>query len=271
MTNSNGYSPNGHASSTLTYVGHSTVLIEMDGVRLMTDPVLRKRVGHLYRQVGLSSAFRRPVDAVLISHLHWDHLDLPSLRQLGRHSRLIVPRGAANYMKLQGFRRVRELGWGETVDVGGVQVTATPAFHSGERHPLGPAADCQGYMIVGQHQVYFAGDTDVFPGMADLSPALDVALLPVWGWGPTLGEGHMDPLRAAQSLAHLDPRVAVPIHWGTYCPIGMGWMHPDFLSRPPREFADLSADLAPGVDVQILQPGQSYHPAAGGGQPYFSA
>jgi L-ascorbate metabolism protein UlaG (beta-lactamase superfamily) len=101
--------------------------------------------------------------------------------------------------------------------------------------------------------VYFAGDTDLFDGMADLGP-LDVALLPVWGWGPSLGPGHMDPETAARAAALLRPRVAVPIHWGTYLQVGLR-RRESLLTEPPELFAAHCADLAPGVTVRVLQPG----------------
>jgi L-ascorbate metabolism protein UlaG (beta-lactamase superfamily) len=104
--------------------------------------------------------------------------------------------------------------------------------------------------------VYFAGDTDLHAGMAALKP-LDVALLPVWGWGPTLGPGHMDPLAAAQALAVLRPRIAVPIHWGTLFPIGLGRLRGSRLTDPPREFVREAAGLAPAVRVRVLEPGST--------------
>ncbi|NIN65882.1 MAG: hypothetical protein GTO63_14550 [Anaerolineae bacterium] len=130
--------------------------------------------------------------------------------------------------------------------------------HSRRRPPFGPTTDCTGFLIRGSHRIYFAGDVDVFPEMRDLGDDLNVALLPVWGWGPTLGTGHMDPLRAAQVLAQLCPCMAIPIHWGTYCLIGMEWMRPGFLSRPPRDFASYAKAQAPGVEVCILEPGESF-------------
>jgi L-ascorbate metabolism protein UlaG (beta-lactamase superfamily) len=101
--------------------------------------------------------------------------------------------------------------------------------------------------------VYFAGDTDVFAGMAELGP-LDVALLPVWGWGPSLGPGHMDPEQAARAAALLRPRVAVPIHWGTYLQVGLR-RREALLRGPPHAFADRCAELAPDVEVRVLEPG----------------
>ncbi len=244
----------------LTFVGHSTVLIELDGVRLLTDPLLRHRVAHLRRLGGaVDEQLYREVDAALISHLHWDHLDLPSLRLLDPATRLIVPRGAARLLRSLGLRHVVELGVGEAHAIGPVEVVATPANHSGFRPPLGPRGEALGFLVRGSQRIYFAGDTDLFPEMADLGRlgALDVALLPVWGWGPTLGAGHLDPRRAAVALRMLRPRLAMPIHWGALCPFGMGWLRPRFLAQPPRAFADHAARLAPAIDVTVVGPGQS--------------
>ena len=241
----------------MTYIGHATVLIEMDGVRLLTDPLLRDQIGPLRRQGTVPDLARcQSVDAVLISHMHWDHLDLPSLRLLDRTTQLIVPRGAAQVLRQQGFRHVEEMRAGEKMVVGSLEVTATYAKHSGSRFPFGPAADCLGFIVRGHYDVYFAGDTGLFPEMATLADDLDVALLPVWGWGPRLRGGHLNPRRAAQSLTLLRPRLAVPIHWGTFCPLGMGWMRPRFLTQPPHAFAYHAAHLAPEVKVRVVPPGE---------------
>jgi L-ascorbate metabolism protein UlaG (beta-lactamase superfamily) len=133
-------------------------------------------------------------------------------------------------------------------------VLATPAEHNGRRMPLGRAADALGYLVDGPHRIYFAGDTDLFDGMRDLAEALDLALLPVSGWGRTLPPGHLDPERAARALALLRPRLAVPIHWGTFASPRARRRDPE---RPAREFARLAASHAPGVDVRILRQGDS--------------
>jgi L-ascorbate metabolism protein UlaG (beta-lactamase superfamily) len=235
----------------LDFIGHSAVVIDLDGVRLLTDPVTRARVGPLRRVEPVPARDRlKGVDAVLISHLHWDHLDVPSLRDLGRDTPMFVPAGAGPWMGSAGFSHVREMAVGESVDVGGVVVRAVPAVHSGYRPPLGPTAPPLGFVVRGSRSVYFAGDTDLFDGMGRLGEPIDLALIPVWGWGPTLGRGlHLDPLRAAQSLRLIRPRAAVPIHWGTYWPHALGRVFPERLVEPPAAFVEYAAELAPDVQT----------------------
>jgi L-ascorbate metabolism protein UlaG (beta-lactamase superfamily) len=273
----------GNFADRIVFLGHATVLIEVDGVRLLTDPLLRDRVAHLRRQVPLlAPAVYADLDAVLISHLHHDHLDLASLRLLGLDVPLFVPTGAGELLRRQGFTGVHELSVGETASVGAIGVTAVEARHDGRRRP-GPGgllAETLGYVIRGRHTVYFAGDTELFDGMSGPSPPrglgnesgreppldigepggraprLDVALLPVAGWGPTLGPGHMDPLDAARAARLIQPRVAIPMHWGTLLPIGIARRHRARLGDPPRMFAEHVASVAPEVDVRILAPGE---------------
>jgi L-ascorbate metabolism protein UlaG (beta-lactamase superfamily) len=241
----------------VTWVGHATVLIELGGVRLLTDPLLRGRLGHLRRHGPTPAAgTTEDLDAVLISHLHLDHLDLPSLERLPKATRILVPRGAGAFLHRHGFHATEELAAGDDVQVGELTVTAVPAVHDRRRRPYlgGPAADALGYIAGGR--VYFAGDTDLFGGMEQFG-GMDVALIPVWGWGPSLGEGHLDPPAAARAAALLRPRVAVPIHWGTFYPRGLGRYKPDRLTDPPHEFAAEVARLAPDVAVHVLAPGET--------------
>jgi L-ascorbate metabolism protein UlaG (beta-lactamase superfamily) len=232
----------------LHYIGHATVLLELDGVRFLTDPLLRKRVAHLRRAVPLEAI--DGIDAVLISHGHYDHLDLPSLRML--QAKVVAPRGLGP--RLRGFDVVG-MGEGDEVTVGPVTVKTTHAEHDGGR-PLVGDGPAFGYAILGSRRIFFAGDTDLFAGMEGLVPELDVALVPIWGWGAQLGRGkHLDPVRAAEAVRRLRPKVAIPIHWGTYRPFHRS-SRAAFLTEPAEAFARAAEIAAPEVDVRILRPGE---------------
>ncbi|SCX40222.1 L-ascorbate metabolism protein UlaG, beta-lactamase superfamily [Klenkia marina] len=247
---------------TLTFLGHSTVRVELAGRTVLTDPVLTGRVGPLRRVVPpLDPATWADVDLVLLSHLHGDHLHLPSLRRLGRSTPVVVPRGGGAWLRGKGFTDVTELAPGDTLADGGLTVTGTAAAHSGHRwgprSTHGPDAVAMGHLLTGDGTtVYAAGDTDVLPGMADLGP-VDVALLPVWGWGATLGPGHMDPAGAALACTLLRPRVAVPVHWGTLALPGVARTRRmrRLLVDPPRRFADDVAATGVGTQVLVTEPG----------------
>jgi len=245
-------------AASVTYVGHATVHLALDGVRLLTDPVLRTRMGHLRRRRGrVDPAALRGIDTILVSHAHYDHLDIPSLERLGRVTPIVVPRGVGALIRRRSFAHVLEVEEGETISVGAVSVTATRAEHDGRRGPFA-SGQALGYVVEGSSRIYFAGDTDLFPAMAELGP-IDLALVPIWGWGPSLGRGkHMDPERAAESLSLLRPRIAVPIHWGTYHPLHLGLREaPRYLSAPPDRFVRAAAEVAPDVDVRVLRPGET--------------
>jgi L-ascorbate metabolism protein UlaG (beta-lactamase superfamily) len=237
----------------ITWLGHSTVLIELGGLRLFTDPVLRSRVFHL-RRVTESPGPPPSIDVVLLSHLHYDHLDLPSLRMLDPTPRVVCPAGAGALLAKAGFPESEELVAGQSLELGGVRVDATPAEHGGSRRPRGPVVRPLGFVARAEHSVYFAGDTDLFDEMASLGP-VDVALLPVAGYSPKLGPGHLNPRRAAEAARRLQARVAVPIHWGTFRSLTRGGG--SWFTDPPAEFAAYAAELAPGAEVRVLSPGES--------------
>jgi L-ascorbate metabolism protein UlaG (beta-lactamase superfamily) len=249
----------------ITWWGHATCTVEDSGIRVLTDPLFTRRLAHLRRRRGAPpppSAAR--ADLVLVSHLHADHLHVPSLARLAPGTRVLVPRGARRSVpglrRLPGLR-ITEVGPGDVVEAGDVTVRVVHAEHDGRRLPVGPhLSPALGYVIEGEARTYFAGDTGLFDGMAEAVGPVDVALLPVGGWGPYLGPHHLDPARAAEALARIAPRSAVPVHYGTYWPIGMDAVRPHEFHTPGDEFVRQAALRAPQVAVHRLGHGERVRP-----------
>jgi L-ascorbate metabolism protein UlaG (beta-lactamase superfamily) len=246
----------------LTWLGHSSVLVETGGLRVVADPLLRRRTGAL-RRLGAVPAVAagladRGVDAVLLSHLHHDHCDVPSLRAL-RAPLLIAPPGSGRWLDEQGLTGVVELAPGDRLDLGaGVRIVATPAEHLGRREPWGPTAMAVGHLVEGVRTAWLAGDTGLFAGMAGLAGLarhgrIDVAAVPVWGWGPNLGPGHLDPRLAAEAVTRAGARLAVPVHWGTLHPAFLRRAMTDQLHSPGRRFAEALDEL--GATAEVLPVG----------------
>ncbi|MFD6415233.1 MBL fold metallo-hydrolase [Streptomyces sp. NPDC060194] len=252
----------------VTWWGHATCTVEDSGVRVLTDPLFARRFAHLRRRRGdLPPAQAAVADVVLVSHLHSDHLHLPSLAKLADGTRLLVPRGTPR--AVPGLRRaaarlaVTEVAPGDEVKAGDVVIRVVPALHDGRRLPMGPhRCPALGYVVHGSHDTYFAGDTGLFDDMAGEVGRVDMALLPVGGWGPYLGPGHLDATRAAEALVALRPRAAIPIHYGTYWPVGMDAVRPHEFHTPGEEFARKASILAPEVTVHRLEHCRSVRPEA---------
>lgn len=253
-------------SERLTFSGHATVVLDVGGRRIVTDPVLRGHVqGVIRTRQGLSAADLGAVDAVLISHLHHDHLDLASLRRIGRRTPIVCPAGAEGFLERKGFADVAPLRRGESTTVGSVVVRAVEAEHESERALSRVSADPVGYVVEAASSIYFAGDTDLFEGMERIGRDIDVALVPIWGWGPTLGDGHLNPESAATAVRMLAPRLAIPIHWGSFSPIGSRLMWSRMLEQPVVRFLTAMAEQAPEIEARVLRPGESLDLDAVGG------
>lgn len=241
----------------VTFVGHATVLVAMDGLRILTDPFLRRGLGPLARHGPLPDpAALGPIDLVVLSHAHPDHFDPRSLAMLQGEPVLVVPRGLARLARAGSWERVVELTDGRSTTVGPLEVHAVAARHW--TTPGGPAVDPVGYVLDGSSSVYFAGDTGRFPRLRELAGRVDLALLPIWTWGPHLGPGHLGPRSAAEVLVDIAPvHAAVPIHWATLYPRRLHhvWRRP--LREPGERFAAHAAKIAPTVDVRVLAPGSA--------------
>lgn len=238
------------------YLGHATVLLDLPGLRVMTDPFLRGRLGPLRRHgpVPQPEAIG-PIGFVAISHAHPDHFDPWSLRALAGDPLVIVPRGLGRTVRRIGLR-AREVVVGERVSIApSWTISAVPARHW--RWIAAPRAAAIGYLIEGPGRcgIYFAGDTAPFDAMRDFADRVDLALLPVGGWGPQIGPGHLSPRSAARVAGDLGARFAVPIHWGTLYPAMLERIFGRPLTEPPTEFARWAARLAPNLDVRAIPPG----------------
>ncbi len=242
----------------LTWVGHATTLIDVDGYRVLTDPLLTKRVAHLRRRRPAPPDDTFDVDLVLLSHVHVDHLHLPSLKRLRPSVRVLTPAGSATLLRKAGFSDVTEIVVGDRIESGPVTVEVVPAVHKRGRGPHSRvSADPVGFIVNGAgRRIYFPGDTDLFDAMADFGD-IDVALLPIWGWGSTLGEGHLNPQRAATATKLIKPELLVPIHWGTYAPEDGRRRLPRWFDTPPTELRTELDAIDELHRLGLVEPGDS--------------
>ncbi|MEV6304015.1 MBL fold metallo-hydrolase [Actinoplanes sp. NPDC051861] len=250
------------STTSVTWWGHSTVSLADSGVTLLTDPLLTGRLAHLRRMAGPVPTLADPPDAVLLSHLHADHFHVASVRAVPGEPLLIMPRGARSFAVKNLGRSVAErcveLAPGEDTTISGVRVRAVPAKHDGARGPWSrDRALAIGFVIEGASRTWFAGDTGLFDEMSDLGP-LDLALIPVGGWGPTLkSHGHLDPEDGAEALRRVKSSWAVPVHYGTLWPIGFGRVRRYMFSEPGNQFAEHAARTSPDTRVRVLAHGES--------------
>ncbi|WP_343238316.1 MBL fold metallo-hydrolase [Streptomyces sp. SID13031] len=247
----------------ITWWGHSTTTIESSGTRLLTDPVLTSRIAHVRRRRGPAPTPEAgQCDAVLVSHMHADHLHLTSLPLVSPDAALVVPRGAAKLIHVHSGAfysdRCIEVAPGNQLRIGNLDITVVTAHHDGRRLPWsshrGPAV---GFRVEGSPSVWFAGDTDLYDDLAAEAGPVDLALVPVGGWGPSLGPGHLDPAGAAEAVRRVGARIAVPVHFGTFWPIGFDRLRPELFLPPGDKFMEAMADLDPAVKVELLAPGES--------------
>ncbi len=251
----------------VTWLGHSTLVLDLGGVRLLTDPVLRPRLGVLRRRKDLPvHPHVSDVDAVLLSHLHHDHADLPSLRRVA-HAPVLTDPANAVWARSQGLH-APEVAAGEWWPVGtGAEVRLVRADHAARPMPHRPNGAVGMLVRGGGVVVWFAGDTSLHPEIVDLpriaGAAIDLALLPVGGWGPRLSPGHMGPSEAAEAAALCDARNVVPIHFGTLHPGAWPESRLSWTTAPGQRllevlpgWSDATPHLLPVGGAVTIRPGQ---------------
>jgi L-ascorbate metabolism protein UlaG (beta-lactamase superfamily) len=243
----------------VNYLGHATIMFRFGDVSILSDPVISDRVLHLKRRNFSGNQWLQgqpKPDLILLSHLHLDHLHIPSLKRLPKDVPLIVPKGSARWLSYVVNRPLIELSPGDDYTIGDVTIHVTFAEHGGNMPIIGLA---QGYMLSGEKTVYFPGDTDIFPQMSELAEFdIDLALIPIWGWGPTQGAGHLDPQSAAKVVELLRPKHVIPIHWASFRPIGPIWEMLSYLHTPGPKFTYYVKQLAPETKIHFLEAGQTF-------------
>lgn len=248
-----------------TWLGHSSLLIELGGRRFLTDPVFSHRISPS-PLVGPRRFFTSPIgaaelpaiDAVVLSHDHFDHLDMPTIRALGP-VRYIAPLGVGAHLEHWGVpaESITELDWWEATCIGDVELVCTPARHfSGRGLSTRDSTLWSGWAFVArERRVYFSGDTGMFPGFSDIGSTLgpfDLTLIEAGAYNAAWADVHLGPEQAVRAHTMLRGRVFMPIHWGTYNLALHPWTEP--AERVLAEVARV------GSAVAMPRPGQSIDP-----------
>jgi len=214
-----------------TWLGHSTVLLELDGRRVLTDPVFGKRASPIgfvgpkrFHPVPVELTELPPIDVVLLSHDHFDHLDRPTMIALAKTGVPVVTAlGVGVHLEKYGFAaaQVTELDWGESARVGGVDFIATPAQHfSGRSLTTRNKTLWASWVIRGaNHSVFFSGDSGLTPQFAEIGAAygpFDLVMLEIGAYHPSWGTIHLGPANALEAFAMLGSGTLLPVHWGTF-------------------------------------------------------
>ena len=236
-----------------TWWGHASVTVEIGGARVALDPLFVDRLVHLKRYTARPGAHAWDADVVLVSHLHADHLHRGSLKRFAPDVPIVVPRGGEVLLARHHPERVRGVVPGDVVESAGVTITVLPATHDGRRGPHARASGPSlGFRVdAAGRSFWFPGDTELRADMADVGH-VDLALVPIGGWGPSLDDGHMDPVDGASAVARVGASFAVPVHWGTFWPIGLSSLrranHELLFVTPGLRFVEAMA----GVDARPL-------------------
>ena len=259
----------GHSIPTVTWIGHATLLVQMDHVTFLTDPTWADTASPLglvgprrFVPPGLALDALPPIDFVVVSHDHYDHLDLDTLSRLSERNpgaRFLVPVGNAELLRGVGIANVQELDWGGRMQVKGVDVVSVPVQHWGRRSLLDTRQRLwSGWVVLGsERRFYFGGDAGFSRDYQDVGEALgpfDLAALPIGGYQPEamMRPWHLDPEEAVKAGLDLRAKRLVPIHYGTFD------LSDEPLDEPPRRFqAAAEAAGLPPESAPVLQIGQT--------------
>ncbi len=244
-------------------INHATVLIQLDGVNILTDPIYSYSISFFIPRLktpGIPFRELPKIDLILISHSDYDHLNLRTLRRLSHReeTNVIVPNGLASYARRTGFKNITELNLWDTADLGNIHITCTPAKHSGRRGIFNKRISLAcGYVIHSTNQsIYFAGDTGYDSFFTELANkfSLDVALLPIGAYKPYewFKNRHLHPRTAMQAFQDLRAKHLIPMHWGTFK------ISDEPMSQPPVLLAQEAERLGLADRVHILRNGDSF-------------
>lgn len=241
----------------VTYIGHATVLVESRDFRFITDPIFSKRIAHFFsrRKIPLGARVEDlpPIDSILISHGHYDHLDAPTLKKFAKDTPIVVSKSLRKIIARLGFSDIRSLSWWDGTKIGEIAVIAVPAFHFAGRPPRLLRNDYQGYVIEGERIVYFAGDTGLQNDFEKIREKfeIDLALLPIGAYSPrSFRRHHLSPEDAIRAMELLKAKKMIPIHWGTF---GLS-IEP--ITEPPERLAKVIKEHHLEDRVLILKPGE---------------
>jgi L-ascorbate metabolism protein UlaG (beta-lactamase superfamily) len=268
VENDGGFLRENTSATTVTWVGHATTLLQIDGVNILTDPIWSEHATPVSwtgppRVVPPVPAFDDlpKIDIVVVSHNHYDHLDKPTIQRLGNAAHYFVPLLMAKWLRGLGIKNenITELDWWQEAERRGLKIVCTPTQHFSGRglHDRNQVLWCSWTILGKTQRLYFAGDTGYFPGFGEIGEKFgpfDAAILPIGAYLPRwfMSSVHVDPPQAAQAFLDLRARVFVPIHWGTFD------LADEPMDQPPQLLLAAADSLQiPRESIWLMRPGET--------------